>query len=262
MVPTSDASQRATRSLSGRPPAPLSDRPAQSVTSMNGLPALVLASLALLAAVILQVVPHSSHLTTARRTPLDNYFPTEMYGWRGEDRPLSETEASDGAVKKVLGYDEALLRIYRKDGKEFSLYVAFWNPGKISSREVACHTPDICWPSVGWQRTAVDTDFKRSVGGRALAPAQYRVFETAGHREFVVYWHIVNGRATVYNPDGLPKPLSLLTDLKRYGLDQRGEQYFLRLSSTTPPDQLWNDEGVEEILELLAALGPGLEQTS
>ncbi|HTB80877.1 MAG TPA: exosortase-associated EpsI family protein [Opitutaceae bacterium] len=220
----------------------------------------LLGSLALLlmTAVILQTLPYPKSAVVERTASLADYFPQEMAGWRGEDHPLAETEATAGAVKEILNYNEALLRFYRKGGREFSIYVAYWQPGRMSSREIAFHIPDKCWPTVGWKRTAADYHYQRELEGRLLAPAQYREFEQADQKQYVLYWHIFNGRAITYNPNGSPSDLSMLTDLFQRGLRQRGEQYFIRLASPTPIDELWNDEGFQEILELIAPLGPGL----
>jgi len=222
---------------------------------------LVLATLLslLVIAVVLQAIPHPTATVIARDVSLHAYFPGDMSGWHGEDRPLAETEATKGAVEKILRYDEAFLRRYRKAGQEFSVYVAFWKAGKMSSREIAAHTPDVCWPANGWQRTASDTHFQRKLFGATLAEAQYREFDLSGHREHLVYWHIVNGYSVTYNADGLPGPFSMLADLKKYGLHQKGEQYFIRISSPTDLDTLWHDDGFQEILELIAPLGPGLQ---
>ena len=48
-----------------------------------------------------------------------------------------ETEAQVKAVEKVLNYDDALLRIYRKGDQEFSVYIAYWRAGKMPARAAA-----------------------------------------------------------------------------------------------------------------------------
>lgn len=215
-------------------------------------------ALLLAAAVALQLLPYPQSDVVKRTVPLADYFPREMSGWHSEDHPLAETEAVAGAVKEILNYDDALLRFYEKAGREFSIYVAYWRPGKMSSREIAFHIPDKCWPTAGWKRTAADYHYQRQLDGHLLAPAQYREFEQHGQRQYVIYWHIFNGQPISYNPDGSPSDMSMLTDLLHRGLRQKGEQYFIRIASPAPLDQLWNDDGFQEILELVAPLGPGL----
>jgi hypothetical protein len=231
----------------------------ERATSMKTRARVVLPGLLLLlaAAILLQLIPHPTRTATVRGAALTEYFPQKMFGWLGEDRALAETEATTGAVTKILRYDEALLRTYRRNGLEFSLYVAYWKPGKMSSREIAAHTPDTCWPAAGWKRTFANLHFIGLFGGTKLAPAQYREFESGSHHESMVYWHIVNGRPVVYNPDGVPSPLSMFHDLLEFGLDQMGEQYFIRVSSPNGIKMLWPDEGFQEIVELILPLGPG-----
>lgn len=214
--------------------------------------------LLLVAAVGFQCLPDHMAPVVNRAAALADYFPPRIFGWVGEDRPLAETEAAQGKVQQILNYDDAIMRVYRRDGQEFSLYVAYWRPGKMSSREIAFHIPDKCWPTAGWTRVAANYAYSPGLSGPRLAPGQYREFTSPGKKEHVVYWHIFNGQVVIYNPDGSPSNLSMLTDLLQRGLRQKGEQYFIRLSSPVSLESLWRDDGFQEILELIAPLGPGL----
>jgi len=233
------------------------------VTSVSRGHGLLLAWLALLlaAAVGLQVLPERESVIVKREAPLAEYFPREMAGWHSDDRPPAESEAEIARVKRLLNYDETLLRFYRKGERQFSLYVSYWRPGKMPAREIAFHVPDQCWVSVGWKETLADFNYQREFEGRLLAPAQYRVFDSLGGRQYVLYWHILNGRAIVYSPEGTQSQLTTLGALFRLGMSHKGEQYFIRVASGSPLDDLWNDEGFQEIMELVAPLGPGLHST-
>lgn len=197
----------------------------------------------------------------ARNTSLTNYFPEQMSGWQSEDRSLAETEAVAEEVERILQYDEYVYRSYKKDGREFSLYVCYWKPGKMPSREIAFHIPDKCWPTAGWERTSVTHDFKFSHPPVPLGPGQLRAFTQKGHTQHVLYWHIFSGRILVYNRDGSPGDLTIFTDLLKLGLKLRGEQYFIRISSPEPLETLAEDDGFQQILELVAPLGPGIDPT-
>jgi hypothetical protein len=111
---------------------------------------------------------------------------------------------------------------------------------------------------VGWKRTAANFGYRHDFEGRSLAPAQYREFDAPGDHEYVLYWHIVNGRTVFYSGDGPPSQLTTIKSLFRHGMSHKGEQYFIRISSKTPFDQLWQEEGFQAIMELVAPLGPGL----
>jgi hypothetical protein len=215
----------------------------------------------LAAATGLQILPSRESNAVKRGAPLAEYFPREMAGWHSEDRPLAETEEQVKAVERILQYDEAILRIYRKGDQEFSVYVAYWRPGKMPAREIAFHVPDQCWVSVGWKERAADYHYQREFEGRWLAPAQYREFDGLNGCQYLLYWHILNGRAILYSSDGTHSQLTTLNALLRHGLRHKGEQYFIRIASRSTFDELWNEEGFQEIMELIAPLGPGLEST-
>lgn len=209
----------------------------------------------------MQVLPYPKPDVIRRDAPLAHYLPRAPEVWHSEDLSLGETEAVSGAVKKILNYDEALLRVYKKADREFSVYLAYWQAGKMSSREIAFHIPDKCWIAAGWKRTSAEYFYQKEFEGRLLAPAQLRQFKAGGATQYVMYWHIFNGQAIAYNPDGSPSDLSMLTDLWRRGLRQKGEQYFIRISSPTPLEPLWQDEGFQEVMEQVVRLGPGLSAT-
>jgi len=215
----------------------------------------------LVAATVLQILPSRDSNVVKRGVPLAEYFPREMDGWHSEDRPLAETPEQVKAVEKILQFDEAILRIYRKGDQEFSVYVAYWRPGKMPAREIAFHVPDQCWVSVGWKERAAAYHYQREFEGRLLAPAQYREFDGLNGRQYLLYWHILNGRAILYSPDGTHSQLTTLNALFRHGLSHKGEQYFIRIASRGSIDELWNEDGFQEIMELIAPLGPGLEST-
>lgn len=215
-------------------------------------------ALVLACACVIQFIKYPDPSVIHRDLMLQEYLPNTPSGWRSEDRPLGETEALSGKVKKLLDYDEALFRIYHKQDREFAVYLAYWRPGKMSSREIAFHIPDKCWVAAGWRRVSADYHYQKAFEGSLLAPAQARVFEAGAIRQQVIYWHIFNGQAIIYNPDGSPSDLSVLEDIWRRGLRQKGEQYFIRVSTTGSMEELWSDEGFQEVMEQLVKLGPAL----
>jgi len=210
------------------------------------------------AAWLLQILPSPNSAAVKRDVPLADYFPYALGGWTGEDRPLGETESVSDAAEKLLHYNDVFQRTYRKKGREFVLYVAYWSAGRMPARDVASHIPDQCWVGVGWKRTATDYHYQMEIEDHLLAPAQYREFDAPGDHQYVFYWHILDGKTILYNPDGPPTQLATIKSLLRHGMTHKGEQYFIRLSSQVPPAQLWTDGGFQAIMELVAPLGPGL----
>jgi hypothetical protein len=210
----------------------------------------------LVVAIGLQFISPDHKAVVVRSAPLDLYLPTQAAGWKSEDHPLGDTENLSAMVKTTLNYDEALLRTYRKGTREFTVYIAYWATGKMSSREVAYHTPDICWPAAGWERLQSNEAY--SIPGFKLAPAQYREFVLNGQHVQVLFWHTYDGRTIAYDPNGRPSRASILTDLMSRGLAQKGEQYFIRITSPNGFNDLWADDGFREIIELIGPLGPAL----
>jgi hypothetical protein len=184
-----------------------------------------------------------------------------MSGWHSDDRPPAESDAEIARVKRLLNYDETLLRFYRKGERQFSLYVSYWRPGKMPAREIAFHIPDVCWVFSGWKQHVADYHYRHEFEGRWLAPAQYREFDAPNERQHVLYWHILSGQAVDFGSDGAPSQQTTLEAVLHHGLNQKGEQYFIRIASRSTLDDLWNDEGFQEIMELIAPLGPGLHST-
>lgn len=215
-------------------------------------------TLLLAVAVSVQALPQKQEALLKPKLALAEYFPMDSGGWQGHDEPLAETEALAGTVQTILNYDDAMLRFYKKGGQQFSVYVAYWTPGKMPARDIAFHIPDKCWTATGMTRTAANYNYQKEFDGQPLAPAQYREFESPGVKQAVIYWHIYDGKTIVYNPDGSPSDLSMVTDLMKRGLKQRGEQFFIRIATPGQLEPLWNDQGFRDIIELIAPLGPGL----
>ena len=247
--------------MSGPAPSPSRTRPVRSARHPRRPAWLIVCilSLSTIVAAGVQLIPCPLARVVLRGALLADYFPPSMCGWKGADKPLADTEALMKQVGKILNFDEAFHRSYSKGGMEFSVYVAYWAPGKMPPREIAFHIPDKCWPTAGWKRTAAVYDYVLSVGDTSLAPAQYREFVLHNVTQNVLYWHIFNGRVIIYNRDGSPSDLSMLTDLLHLGFRLKGEQYFIRINSATSLETLRQDEGFQQILELLAPLGPGLD---
>lgn len=207
-----------------------------------------------------QLWPQSQVAVISRESALAEYLPKHVGNWVSKDLPLAGTEAMDGKVEEILRFDDAILRQYRQGGREFTVYIAYWRPGQISSREVAFHIPDKCWVFNGWKREFVDIDYRCTVGGNPVSAAQYRIFSSSGGKQHLIYWHVYDGRVILYRPDDSPSDLTMLTDLLKRGLRQRGEQYFLRVASSTPLSELWLDSGFQEVISRVVQLGPDSAQ--
>ncbi len=226
---------------------------------------LVLPALVLVVAVGIQGVkffhetpkPHDPHL--AQTIPL-----TIPGGWTGADLPLGANEFLSKESEKVLNYDAVLNREYSRDGETFGVYVAYWGAGKMPTRLVASHTPDRCWTENGWRCTAMKFKQPEIFEGAVLQPAEWRVFEPplGGQPTYVLYWHLVEGHAYDYGDrfNNVPSPVLWWKDAVQQAVLGSREQYFIRLTSNEPLENLWNDPGFATVLRGLGQLGLVVKQ--
>ena len=210
----------------------------------------------LLAAVTLQIVAGArTPNETAPAAPLRTLLPGALAGWTAEDRQIAATEEMKKAVGELLNFDDGAVRVYRQGRTEVEVYVAYWRPGKMSHRLVAGHTPDVCWVQAGWKREEAHP-YVCVLDGGQLKPAQFRVFlEPRGVRREVLFWHLAGDELVDYSSAGSPPWWAALSDLKRYGLEQRRSQYFVRLATNGRWQDLEKDPGYRELLRGLANVG-------
>jgi hypothetical protein len=178
--------------------------------------------------------------------PLAELVPAEVPGWVSQDLPLSQSEVLSDLVSNALQFDAWLYRVYTSKEMEVTVYVAYWKPGKVSTTDAGVHNPDSCWVNSGWTREERRYGMEFQLGGRRLKPLEYGMYsireETQGKlmRVPVVFWHLVGDEVNRYEdqPTGFRSGLKgridrlplVLADLKKYGLNQRREQMFVRIT--------------------------------
>jgi exosortase len=137
---------------------------------------------------------------------------------------------------------------------QFTVYLAYWPPGRTSVSSVSIHTPDACWPGVGWEPVpATASRFAPVVAGRPLPPAEYRLFSSDGIRQHVWFWHLYDGVSITQRDPRSPR--ELLAGAWRYGFRRNGEQLFVRFSSNRPWVGFADDPLAAEILTNLRPFG-------
>ena len=198
--------------------------------------------------------------TTARRIQLDATLPKAVAGWTAIDEPLGPTEFLQTAVEKNLNYDDMVNRVYRRGERSFGLYVAYWSPGRMPVQKVASHTPDRCWSENGWTCEVMRIDDQLKAGDRRLLPARWRLFRppvAGGAKQHVLYWHLVGGELYDYGEgfNQRPDPLKWWRDTVHYAVKGSSDQYFVRIMSAQPLEELQGDPGFQEVLRALAGLG-------
>jgi hypothetical protein len=209
-------------------------------------------------------------------------IPAALPGVDIKDLRVAETESVSKAVEEGLGFSDHRYREYRKGGVQFAVYLAYWQDRKRHFMDLGTHAPDNCWVSNGWKMdpklpkrvfsvqvasssarsdaerggSALQLELKTSTGvvatGATTWPAEDRVFHAGGNTIYVVYWHLLDGKPLDYTRYGTGKTVGYLMDNVRHYWRGTAEQYFLRISSNLPMDQLAQDPAFQAVLASLA----------
>jgi hypothetical protein len=207
----------------------------------------------------------------------------DVPGWAVAYYPVAETAEMQNATAELLNYDNAIYAIYTRGEMRVSVYAAYWLPGKMSSRLIAGHTPDVCWVGRGWRPLTADgwTVGSRTVDGVTVGPSdgrtgaesasgqsdggpltvgrsdsrtehplqmEHRIFRLGEQTEHVVFCQIVGGRLLSYRTGGPPPWYGFLSDMWDRGFHLREEQFFLRISSNRPLAEFRDAEPVTILL--------------
>jgi hypothetical protein len=218
----------------------------------------VAAGLVLLLGVGFQVYAATRPVATPPlRPPLDDILPASIAGWTVTDLGLGATESVTERSHGLLRLDDFVHRAYTRDGAGFSVFVAWWKPGKMPVRLVNQHTPDRCWTEVGWVCDDRRWNVSKEVAGRPLQPAQWGVYRHGDFVQNTYFWHIVGERAHWYGGERLNTRTSvrtIFTDLLSLGQGRNKEQFFVRIVATDSLDALWEDPAMQQVLLTLADL--------
>lgn len=156
--------------------------------------ALVFAVTVLFVVVAFQLFGRSSRNDSTVPPELATLVPRSLPGWVSEDKPVADSPEMLKNVERILNYDDAIYRIYKKGDLEVALYMAYWLPGRIHPSGIDAHTPDVCWVANGWSMRELQGFQGRSPAGRLVNVPNFREFTVDGQRLTVAYWHFV-GRA-------------------------------------------------------------------
>ena len=190
----------------------------------------------------------------------------EVAGWVRREIPIAASSAAMASAQGILNYSQAKQILYTKGGTQILVYVAYWEPGKVSVVDAGSHNPDSCWVNNGCVRTERVYSVPGRVGERELLPyelGQYIV--PNGGKQNVAFWHLVNGEPNRYEDqeagwrNGLLGRLERLPlvwkDIRTYGLNQKNEQMFVRISSNARIEDLFADPANGGLFEALTRLG-------
>lgn len=177
-------------------------------------------------------------------------FPDHAPGWRSATA-RNLYQFSDVLRTTHLG-ERTYIREDDGDVTQLTVYISHWPSGTAPVSLVASHTPDACWPGTGW--VAQPERYRNAllnIGDRQLPVAEQRFFLNGDYPQYVWFWHIYDGRVLNYRD---PYSVSALLELAlKYGFRRQGSQYFIRISSNRP----WDDIAAEPLLgQIVAKLSP------
>jgi hypothetical protein len=190
----------------------------------------------------------------------------EVTGWSRREIPIAGSSAAMASAQGILNFSQAKQVLYVRGSTQILVYVAYWEPGKVSVVDAGSHNPDSCWVNNGCIRTERVYSVPGKIGERELLPyesGQYIV--PNGGKQNVAFWHLVNGEPNRYEEqeagwrNGLFGRLERLPlvwkDIQTYGLNQKNEQMFVRISSNARIEDMMADTANGGLFEALTQLG-------
>ena len=179
-------------------------------------------------------------------------------GWQVKDEPLGASASASDWVARTLNFDQAVQRVYSRDTRQFTVFAAYWDRGKMPARAIAIHAPDCCWTRTGY--TCVALKFRQTLAapGIALLPAEWRVFDSAaGERSHVLFWLVAGGESFDFGDrlDGAGDPWVSAKALVRDAMLGCREAVFVTIAANVPIESLLDDPGFQDVLRGLARAG-------
>lgn len=188
---------------------------------------------------------------------LSTLIPSNLKGWTVEELPIGPTESVSERSLKLLNFNDFVHRRYSRSDLSFSVYVAYWGPGKMPIRLVSQHTPDRCWTENGWTCTDRKFNVEKKVGTELIQPAQWGAYKIDEYSNQAYFWHVVDGEVKWYagnNMNTRTTVKSVLLDLMNFTLNNKPDQYFVRIVSQQSLDELWELPEFQKVMQSLADL--------
>ena len=193
---------------------------------------------------------------------LKTAIPAETSGWTSKDGELGDTEEVQRAAEKVLNVTDYVNRSYSRDGSESTVYVAYWKPDTMEIHRASSHSPDRCWVANGWKNLEdKKSEFPHlDIGGHRLYGGFSRAYSISTERgtvkRYVWYWHIVDGKPYEYGKSDnfAPTFSNWLKGVFSAAVEGMPEQYFIRVDSSVPLEELKSDAGFAEVMKSLGKL--------
>ena len=130
-------------------------------------------------------------------------YPLTIGEWKGEDRVITEKEAS------IAGMDEYLLRTYRHpDGRVVSFYLCYYG-NKLRGMESIYHNPTICFPAAGYKIASSRRQRVKLLDAARQFEVSLDRFRKSGSELLVLNFFVVDGEILEKTPRNKPFYLAL-----------------------------------------------------
>jgi hypothetical protein len=179
-------------------------------------------------------------------------------GWIGTDLPLGESELLRNRAEALLRFDDYVYRSYANAERSFSVYVAYWKPGKMPTRLVSLHTPDRCWVENGWS-CLESRNHQESFGAADLPPNEWRIFSApeGAQKTFTVFWLLADGVPHDFGSgtNRIPNPFAWWSSVLKEARGGKAAHLFVRFTSDRPLEDLVQLSGWTELVASLNQVG-------
>jgi EpsI family protein len=126
---------------------------------------------------------HTQQTPSPLSAPLAT-LPTQLEGYRGADRTISDAE------RRVAGVSSYLFRGFERDSTiAFSVYVGYYDR-QVQGKTI--HSPKNCLPGAGWEVVSAREE-ELQVGSRRVPVNRYTLVNS-GNKAVVYYWYQGRGR--------------------------------------------------------------------
>jgi len=225
------------------PPSPSSPRGA------NGLAIATSAAMAIVGFFAVKTLPLSP--SSPQAPDLAAALPLSSPGWTVETD--TDLYRFGSTLKTQFLAQRTYLRTTAQGTQQLTVYVAYWLPGQAPVSLVTSHTPDACWPGVGWIPVSNVTTQTILPTVPLLPPAEYRTFTQGKRLQHVWFWHLYD-REPIAGSDPF-SPFKMAGMVMRYGVRSEADQLFVRFSSNVPWSTLASEPLLQEIVDRMRTLG-------
>ncbi len=170
-----------------------------------------------------------------------------LEGWQVKELPIGPNEFLEEITEEILGFSYCRNFRFRRRSECFEVFLSFWEKGSVSEREVAGHTPEICYT-----RQGLNLDRKSEISNRTIdIPMWLLEFSHRGEALSLVYFHLADDRVVKHGRSGSPEFGSYLKRFLSGELNFKKRQLLVRLTfpcSSLPAESVRNHPDMERLL--------------